>query len=249
MGVISSVGLTFLAYAGYGVMANAAGEVSDPERTIPRAIFLAIIVVIVLYVGLALVVVDSISSTELMPTHEHSCGGGGSSSTRLVWIRNRVDWRTTGDSLGDQCICIQFDADSVGISRGGATAAKLRPTHLGDGTRGLLGGVAGVLLMINVFNLNAIANISSASFLIVYLAIQVAHWRLIDKTKGSRFLVAIGFLSMALVLACFLWSIAFTQPWSVGLIVLFVAGSWVIEALLAHWSSAAPGFAKRSLSS
>jgi len=66
VGVISSVGLTFLAYAGYGVMANAAGKVSHPERTIPRAIFLAISVVIVLYVGLALVVVDSISSTELM---------------------------------------------------------------------------------------------------------------------------------------------------------------------------------------
>ena len=54
--LLASVGLTFFAYAGYGMMANAAGDVARPEVTIPRAIFLAIALVIALYVGLALVV-------------------------------------------------------------------------------------------------------------------------------------------------------------------------------------------------
>ncbi len=44
------------------MMANAAGSVSNPQRTIPRAIYLAIGVVIVLYVGLAIVGVGNVSS-------------------------------------------------------------------------------------------------------------------------------------------------------------------------------------------
>ena len=64
-GVFSGVGLTFLAYAGFGMMANAAGSVPSPERTIPRAIYLAIGVVIVLYVGLAIVVLGNVSAAQL----------------------------------------------------------------------------------------------------------------------------------------------------------------------------------------
>jgi amino acid transporter len=67
-GILASVGLTFFAYAGYGMMANAAGSVAHPERTIPRAIYLAIAVAAVLYVGLAVVVLQSISP-ENLPAH------------------------------------------------------------------------------------------------------------------------------------------------------------------------------------
>ena len=55
LSLISSVGLTFFAYAGFGVMTNAAGRVSNPKRTIPRAIYLAIVVVILLYAALSVI--------------------------------------------------------------------------------------------------------------------------------------------------------------------------------------------------
>jgi amino acid transporter len=64
-GIISSVGLTFFAYAGYGMMPNAAAGVANPARTIPRAIYVAIAVVTVLYAGLAVVVLQSVSPAEL----------------------------------------------------------------------------------------------------------------------------------------------------------------------------------------
>jgi amino acid transporter len=64
-GIISSVRLTFFAYAGYGMMPNAAAGVPHPARTIPRAIYVAIAVVTVLYAGLAVVVLQSVSPAEL----------------------------------------------------------------------------------------------------------------------------------------------------------------------------------------
>jgi hypothetical protein len=37
---------------------------------------------------------------------------------------------------------------------------------------------------------------------------------------------------MLVVLALFLWTTANVEPWSFGLIVVFIAGSWAIEFLL-----------------
>ena len=102
-----------------------------------------------------------------------------------------------------------------------------------NGTRGLMIGMACVLLIVNLFDLDALAHMASAIFLITYLAVHVAHWRLIHETKGSKPIVAVGFLSMAAVLAYFFWSTLLTQPWSMGLIALFLAFSWAVEMILA----------------
>jgi amino acid transporter len=107
------------------------------------------------------------------------------------------------------------------------------------GTLGLLLGVAAILLAINLLDLTALARIASATFLFSYIAVQVAHWRLIDETKGSRWIVGAGLLLMAAVLACFLWSTFLEQPWALALTVAFVVASWLIELLLARSKPAA----------
>ena len=93
-------------------------------------------------------------------------------------------------------------------------------------------GVGAILLATNVFDLTDLARIASATFLFSYIAVQLAHWHLVEETKGSRLLVGIGSLFMAAVLACFLWSTFRVQPWALVSIVAFVAGSWLIEFLL-----------------
>ncbi|MEO8627185.1 MAG: APC family permease [Betaproteobacteria bacterium] len=234
MATISCVGLTFFAYAGYGMMANAAASVPHPERTIPLAIFLAIGVVTVLYVGLAFIVLGSVPAAQLTQHADTAVA----EAAKPVLGRTGYVIVSLGALLATASGINAFVFSAMKIAPALARAGQLprmfdRKVWRG-GTRGLLLGSAGVLLVLNVFNLNALAHIASATFLIVYLAVHVAHWRLIDKTKGSRLLVGLGFLSMAAVLACFLWSIAVVQPWSVGLIAVFITGSWVIEFFLAR---------------
>jgi amino acid transporter len=98
-----------------------------------------------------------------------------------------------------------------------------------EGSQGVLLGIGAILLVINVFDLSDLASIASATFLITYLAVHVAHWRLIEDTKASRWLVALGLASMAAVLACFLWTSFSARPWSVATIVIFLAGSWMVD--------------------
>ena len=49
-GILVAMGLTFVAFEGYEIIAQSAEEVVDPERNIPRATFLSILIAVVIYI-------------------------------------------------------------------------------------------------------------------------------------------------------------------------------------------------------
>ncbi len=59
-GVFVAMGLTFIAFEGYEIIAQSGEEVKDPMRNIPRAIFISIAIVVVIYVLVAIVVIGAV---------------------------------------------------------------------------------------------------------------------------------------------------------------------------------------------
>jgi basic amino acid/polyamine antiporter, APA family len=64
-GVLQSAGLIFFAFAGYARIATLGEEVKDPERTIPRAIPLALGITVVVYVAVAVSALAATGATAL----------------------------------------------------------------------------------------------------------------------------------------------------------------------------------------
>ncbi len=59
-GVLGAMGLTFIAFEGYEIIAQTSEEVIDPKRNVPRAVFLAIFIVIPIYLLVALVSIGAV---------------------------------------------------------------------------------------------------------------------------------------------------------------------------------------------
>ena len=237
--LVSSVGLTFLAYAGFGMMTNAAGSVAYPKKTIPHAIYLAICLVMLFYVALAVIVVGSVPIAQLSHNADTAVAVAarpvlGSTGYIIVSIAALL---ATASAVNAWI----FTAMQISLSMAEAKQLPLAFKRLvwRKGTSGLLLGIAAIIITVNVFDLDALARIASATFLISYMAVHVAHWRLVGQTKGSRWLIGTGFLGMLAVLVCFLWSTAITQPWSLAFIAVFILGSWLIESVF-HISSGHP---------
>lgn len=66
LGVAQAAGLLFFAFAGYARVATLGEEVRDPARTIPRAITIAFVVVLGLYVLLSVALVRGLGSERLV---------------------------------------------------------------------------------------------------------------------------------------------------------------------------------------
>src|SRR5215210_325088 len=59
-GLISAMGLTFIAFEGYEVIVQSGEEVKNPKRNIPRAIFISLAVVVIMYCLVAFVSIGTI---------------------------------------------------------------------------------------------------------------------------------------------------------------------------------------------
>lgn len=66
-GVLVAMGLTFIAFEGYDLIATVAEEIKDPEKNIPRATFIALGVTVPIYLLILFVSLASIDSGDLAP--------------------------------------------------------------------------------------------------------------------------------------------------------------------------------------
>ena len=59
-GVLKAMGLTFIAFQGFEVIAQSSEEIKDPKRNIPRAVFLSLLIVIPIYLLVTIVALGSV---------------------------------------------------------------------------------------------------------------------------------------------------------------------------------------------
>ncbi|MDF2496318.1 APC family permease, partial [Sphingomonas sp.] len=217
-GLTSSVLLTFFAFTGFGMMATASASVANPQREMPRAIIMAIVVVTLLYVALALVILGNLSPAEL----QHSPNTAVADAARPVLGQFGFTVVSIGGLLATASSTnasffsiLNLNADLV-QNRELPRTFTAPVMHVPFGF--LLGLVFTVLLILGL-RLDEIANVAGMTFLIAYLAVFAAHWRLHGIVGGSRLMIIVGALMMLTVLAGSIIQMVKKQPSGVVLLV------------------------------
>ena len=70
IGIVSAMGLTFIAFEGYEIIVQAGEEVRNPRKNIPRAIFLSLAIVVPIYMLVAFVIIGAVKPPEGVVVHE-----------------------------------------------------------------------------------------------------------------------------------------------------------------------------------
>jgi len=77
MGLVLAMGLTFIAFEGYEIIAQAGDEIKRPKKNIPRAIFISLGIVISVYVVFAFVFIGGLDPSQVgLPAWEFIGGFG-----------------------------------------------------------------------------------------------------------------------------------------------------------------------------
>jgi amino acid transporter len=221
--IVASVALTFFAYLGFSVITFTAGDLDDPKRSLPKAMYLSLGITVVLYIAVSLGVFGALTVDEVI---EHG-------DTALA--------EAARPALGDAGFTIMAiaallaTASSVNsnIFAGGNLTLTLseltqfppifgRPGRF-RGTRGVTITVALVLILSNVFDLSAIASLGSAVSLMVFLVVGLAGLRLRRETGSQAWVIVLTMLATAVVLVMFGIDTARNEPQTfVAMIVLVV---------------------------
>lgn len=201
--LFSAVGLTFFAYAGFGMMANASDKVANPGRVMPRAFMIAILFTIVLYISLALVLLGNLSPSELVRYAD----------TAVAQVAYPV-WGKTGFVIVAAAALLAttsainatlFSAFNITdrMSSTGILPAAWGKTIYRQGTPGNILLILLTLLLALFLNLSDLANVASFTFLLCYLMVLVVAWRQSSVIRASKLITGTGIVLVTAVIAGF----------------------------------------------
>src|SRR6185436_1024650 len=75
-GLVAAMGLTFIAFEGYEIIVQTGEEVKNPKKNIPRAIFISLAIVVVLYCLVAFISIGAFTPTGIQTAWQFIGEGG-----------------------------------------------------------------------------------------------------------------------------------------------------------------------------
>jgi amino acid transporter len=223
--------IIFLAYEGFELIANAAQDARDPRKTLPRAYYSAVIFVIVLYIMVATVTVGNLPITKIVDSKDYALAAAaspflGNTGFTLIAIAAML---STASAIN----ATLYGAARVSyiIASEGELPEVLERRIWNRPILGLLITTGMTLVAANWLDLNSIATIGSAGFLLIFSAVNIANVVLSKQTDSRPWISVLGAMACLLALFALLWQIEMQAPLKI-LALLAILGTAVgIESL------------------
>jgi amino acid transporter len=192
--ILFSLAVTFFAYTGFSVITNAAEDMAEPVKTLPRAIMTAIVVVMVLYVAIGLAVFGNLPADQVIAARDYALAEAarpvfGQAGFVVVSLTALLSTASAINANLYATTNVTYQLARYGE----LPAAFGRP--LGHSREGLVISSAAIIVLAVFFNLGEIAAIGAISTLIIQCAIHIGHLRLIGQTGARRGLIVLAVLA------------------------------------------------------
>ncbi len=221
--------IIFVAYEGFELIANAAEDIKDPEKNLPKAFYSAILIVIVLYVLIALITVGTVPESQLLMAKDYALAVAAK------------------PALG------QFGFNIVSVAALLATFSAINATIYGNARLGYIiakkGGLPEIfnqerqnipetgvvitavlsLMMANTINLTEIAIIGSASFLLIFFLVNISAYKLARKINANRIIILMACLASGAALATLLVHTYSSNTGAIGVFLSLICISVLFE--------------------
>ena len=223
--------IIFLAYEGFELIANAAEDVQDYRKNLPRAYYSAVIFVIILYVVIAAVTVGSLPVDKIVANKDYALAEAakpsmGSFGFKLIAIAAML---STASAIN----ATLYGASRLSyvIAKEGELPKELEKKIWKEPAEGLLITAALGLLVANLLDISSISTIGSAGFLLIFAAVNGANALMYKDTKSNRYFSFFGVLVCIGALFALIWQTAVTKPVNLWFLVIMICISFAIELI------------------
>ncbi len=232
-GILFAAAVFFLSYMGFGLITNASEDIEDPERNVPRAIYLAILVVGLVYVGVAVVAVGNLPLKELVRAEDYALAEAA-----------RPFLGRFGYLLVSLGALFSISSALNATLYGGANVAYAlaRDGHLPPvferkvwfgAPEGLYATALLGLFFALFLDLGGIAGVTSSVFIVIYLYVILSHYRLWQRGEapGRGWLVLLAFLLVLTTFFVLQYYQYLKEPRALATTWVTFAAALVLEAL------------------
>ncbi len=219
--ILDATAIFFLSYMGFGLVTNASEHMRDPQRNVPRAIYLSILVVTIVYVLVALVGVGNLPLPKLIQAQDYALA----EAARPFLGEHGYLLVTWGAlfSIASALNATLYGGANVAyaLARDGVLPEAFDRKLWFGSMEGLYITAGLGIVFALAFDLNGIASITSSVFMVIYLCVLAAHWRLRPQYGGNPLVIGTGLVvvgAVFLLLLRYQWQTsrtAFIATWLV----------------------------------
>jgi len=264
--LVLGAGVLFIAFQGFEIVAQLSNQVKRPEASVPRGVFLALLLSFVVYATFFVAILGNVPSTLLSGWPACSACVGGSEDMVLVSIPNFLGQPYVRDAFLIIGIVSMFGALNSNLTAAIRTSFSMARDGLLPAAFARIGGrevpPAAVALtfvgsgFLVFLTIGTIAILACLAFLALYAFVHasVIVLRRRERRSGPGFRVplvpAVPMFAIALNLAvgAILWNFPAREdiPIPPGRLAFFLGGAWLAVGLAYHWFADPRGFRPRA---
>ena len=231
--ILMVASITFVAYEGFQLVINAVNEMEDPEKNIPKAIYSALFIAVLIYVIISLGAILAIPFNSIIENKEYALASGAGSVLG--------HWGTDLVILGALLATSSAISGTIfGASRQMAVIAKdgFFPAALAKRTNhipiyAIISMAILAFLLVLAGSLEVILEFGSVTFLLVSLLMAYANYKIRHLTNSSLFITIISFVGLLIGTILILYYEFNNQPQQLIFILiiytLLTIGSWLFS--------------------
>lgn len=229
--ILFGTGVLFIGYEGFGLVTNAAANMNNPSKSLPRALYSSVFIVIAIYIAVSITVLGNLSISAIHAASDYALAEAakpflGTFGFKLIAIAALF---STGSAInatlfGGANICFM-------IARDGEMPKFADFREWRNASGGLLITSLLVITFILFFNLAGVAMMGSGAFLLIYAAVNAGHLRITHQTSANKLIVMMAFL---LCLAMFMILEVYTfqqSPFAVYTMIWLLIASFAAEKI------------------
>jgi len=231
LSILIVASLTFVAYEGFQLVINAVNEMEQPEKNIPRAIYSALFLAVLIYVLISLGAILAIPFDAIIQNKEYALAAGAE--------KTLGHWGTDLVILGALLATSSAISGTVfGASRQMAVIANdgYFPAFLAKRMNhipvfAIITMAVLAFLLVLAGSLEVILEFGSVTFLLVSALMAFANYKIRDLTDSSTFITVISFFGLLCGTVLILYYEFNNQPkqliFILGIYVILTTGSWL----------------------
>lgn len=229
--ILFGAGILFIGYEGFGLVTNAAGDMQNPKKNLPRALYLSVFIVIAIYIAVSVALIGNLPLSEIYRTKDYALAEAakpmlGNAGFKLIAIAALL---STASAIN----ATLFGAANTSyiIARDGELPAIFSRKEWRGATGGLFITTLLVIVFILFFNMTGIAMMGSGAFLLIYAAVNAGHLNVLQETSANKWIVITSLVLCLLMFGLLEYYTFQHSPAAVYTMICLLIASFAIIAL------------------
>jgi len=235
--IIVGACILFIGYEGFGLITYTAEDIDHPQKNIPRALYMAVIFTILIYVFVSIVLVGNLSIPEIAKSADYALAAAaepfaGSIGFTIIAIGALF---STASAIN----ATLFGGANVSylMAKKGELPQFFDRNTWHNSKEGLFITSFLVIVFTVLLDLGSVAMMGSAAFLLIYAGVNIAHLKIYKNTNANRYIIILAIIGCIFSFGVLVYYEIFNSPFTLIALVAVIFASFLIEGLYRKYTS------------